>query len=431
MGSIFSSLKGPLTKTGVTTPGGGTDFYSNPAQATQALAAASDRTAAPVDSTVDGTIGPATISPVPMANAGDVVPGQENLTFGTSAPPVAPQPTLVKPSFASAQDDPRLLTTKGTILSLILNSMAGAANGWAAVSNGSPRTGYPGPGVAAGVGFSTPFELARQRQALTAAALENQARQAQVNAAPAAAAAENAVRQSEVNRNNAIADRKDNYLIPGVGLVNSDGNVIAAEPAKDSSMSTPAGRKVFLDQADPDSHVLSGRDRLQFLATGSWPKTVEPGKPIYVPRVGIVAPDGVTVLTPQPGVQPRATKPADASGLTASQARLLKSDPELSTLTQALRNAESEREKAAGGLSLTYDAPEQVQPIIDDLQTRIAARQAVLMKAGSGSLSLRGKASPANAAANPLVGQIKVFNGRRVRVTGVDSNGNAQVVPVQ
>ena|ERR1017187_1663251 len=144
MGSIFSSL----TKPGVQQPSGATTNYDNPAQATQALAAASAATAAPNTSSVDGTIGPDGSSTV-LAN-------------NNAQAPVAAQPKIVNPTWQQAQEKPELMTKGGKLLSLLQTGLEGAARGAAAGVPTNPHIS-PGLGPSLAAGVETPFAMKQQQ----------------------------------------------------------------------------------------------------------------------------------------------------------------------------------------------------------------------------------------------------------------------------
>src|ERR1039458_6743772 len=110
MGSIFSKL---------TQPG--------PIQGRD-LALASAATAQPGTSSVDGTIGQPQISQIPMANAGDVVPGSDQTTNKLIAPPETAPPQITRPTWQQAQTsgNPAELTKGGKLLSLLQSGLEGA-----------------------------------------------------------------------------------------------------------------------------------------------------------------------------------------------------------------------------------------------------------------------------------------------------------------
>ena len=228
MGSVFSKL----VRSGIASPDGTTKFYDNPAKA---LAAASAKTAMPGTSALEGTIGQPQVSPAPMADAGDVVPGVDNTSSKFIAPPESAQPKIVQPSFAEATSGgtnpfSKELTKKGTALSLLLTAMEGASRGMAAsvpINGGHTSVGL-GPALAAG--FDTIPEMKARQNALAQQELEQQKEKAQIAALPAQTALQRALTQSEIDKNNATTNRKDLITVPGVGLVDSTGRTIVPEP---------------------------------------------------------------------------------------------------------------------------------------------------------------------------------------------------------
>src|ERR1017187_6192722 len=160
MGSIIG--KTGLTKTGVTDPSG-TAFYNSPAEAGIQMAREAAKTQ-PSTSDVQGTIGEDQPATAPMANAGDVVPGPDNLTVRSVQPVAGPQPRMITPTFADANTNGGFtspqLTTKGKVLSMLLTAGEGAAAGAAAslpINGGRTRVGL-GPQALAGVPL--PFQPA-------------------------------------------------------------------------------------------------------------------------------------------------------------------------------------------------------------------------------------------------------------------------------
>jgi hypothetical protein len=170
VGSLISNL----TKAGVASPSGPTNYYDNNAQATQALAAASAKTAQPGTSSVDGTVGP---------------DGTSNTTLMNNDAVASAQPKIVHPSVADASaggSNPfgSEMTTKGKILSGLLLAAQGAARGAAASMpiNGG-RTGV-GLGPALSAGFETPIALKEQQNELEKQGLSNKLIAAQSEMVP-------------------------------------------------------------------------------------------------------------------------------------------------------------------------------------------------------------------------------------------------------
>src|ERR1035438_2070978 len=208
MGSIFSSL----TKPGVQHPSGATTNYDNPAQATQALAAASAATAQPNTSSVDGTIGPDGSSTV-LAN-------------NNAQAPVAAQPKIVTPTWQQAQEKPELMTKGGKLLSLLQTGLEGAARGAAAGVPTNPHIS-PGLGPSLAAGVETPFAMKQQANALLQQNLEQQKEKAQIAALPLQAQTELGLKRAQTEwynqRGEAVGEHN---LKPGDTLVDKDGNVV-------------------------------------------------------------------------------------------------------------------------------------------------------------------------------------------------------------
>jgi hypothetical protein len=122
------------------------------------------------------------------------------------------------------------LTNKGRVLSLLLTGGLGAAAGMAAGVPSNPHIS-PGLGPSFEAGAQMPFQMKAQADQLAQQELEQQKSRAQIAAIPGQQVAQRALVQSEIDKNNATSARKDNYTVPGVGLVDSDGKVIVPEPA--------------------------------------------------------------------------------------------------------------------------------------------------------------------------------------------------------
>ncbi len=189
IGKIENGFNG-LTKTGVVAPTGSTNYFSDPVAAAKEMGIESARTAQPGTSDVQGLIGDPQISPIPMANAGDVIPGPDQVTARFNPPPESAQPQSFRPTFAAAQDHPEEMTTKGKVLSLLLTGAEGAARGAAAAVPTNPHIS-PGLGPSAMAGFETPFamkqqsnELTKEQQDLLDRRQESELRQEQINNAP-------------------------------------------------------------------------------------------------------------------------------------------------------------------------------------------------------------------------------------------------------
>ena len=197
-GALFGKLTSGLTNPGLQTPDGQTTFPGSPSATAQALAASSAKTAQPGTSTVDGTLGAPTVTssqsaPVPDGGIGpvqdnidSVTPGQDKTTVGNSDAPIGAQPKLVPQTWAhanSAKDPSSQMTTKGNVLSLLLDAGRGAANGMAAGVPTNPHIS-PGIGPSLAAGFNTPFMEKQKQNALTQEELEQQEKQAQIQNIP-------------------------------------------------------------------------------------------------------------------------------------------------------------------------------------------------------------------------------------------------------
>ena len=254
MGGVFKDL----TKSQVQAPGQ-PDQLVNPGMPTaQAIAQDSIASAQPSISTIDGTLGPSDSTvPVPMQNAGlPASGGADDLTIGMT-PHSMVVPTVTRPSFADANlNNPGALTTKGRALSMVLDAMTGAAAGQAAVSEGTPRTGYPGAGVAALAGLTAPLQLrgtarAQQREAQMAD-LDQQYRRQQIAEA-----------QQRGAYYEAGADRRDVFNIGG-NLVDTNGKVLyhapSATPRQQSLQELYAGAIQGGDTAGAEKYKTAIQD---------------------------------------------------------------------------------------------------------------------------------------------------------------------------
>jgi len=107
----------------------------------------------------------------------------------------------------------------------------GAAAGAAASApiNGGHTSVGAGPGAMAGI--QLPFQMQQQRNQIAQEQLEQEKEKAQIAGIPGQQAAERAHLAAETNLANAGAARKDNYVIPNVGLVDSSGSVVVPEPS--------------------------------------------------------------------------------------------------------------------------------------------------------------------------------------------------------
>lgn len=142
MGKLFSGL----TKTEVQNDGK-SSLYNNPASAGMAIADAVRRTAEPATSNVQGELTPPTqgvsMLPGPVnASVPDITPSGDNTSVSMNQPAIAAPPMMKKTSFEeAASTSPNKLTTKGTVLRLLLESGLGAAAGAGSrtVGEGSAR----------------------------------------------------------------------------------------------------------------------------------------------------------------------------------------------------------------------------------------------------------------------------------------------------
>jgi len=216
MGQIFANL----TRQGIASPNGQTQYYNSPLQGAQALAATSAKTAQPGTSSVNGTIADPTITSTQVGNppeggvgpmqAPDVTvsPGQDQTTVTQNAPPIAPQPgKMVRPTFQEANAGGPLspaLSNKGKLLSLLLEGGIGAAIGDAAARQGSPRYGYPGASAGFAAGMNVLPAQAEIRNRLAQEQLEQEKEKAQIAALPGTLQQERDLRASEIAKNHPI-----------------------------------------------------------------------------------------------------------------------------------------------------------------------------------------------------------------------------------
>jgi hypothetical protein len=236
MGSILGKLTGGLTKTGVTQPTGTTQYFDTPEEAT---AAASKQ--------------------LPSA---ETILGSDVLHPSSAVPAM---PVVTKPSFSEAQDHPEALTKGGVLASLIFSGAEGAAAGLAASQPINGGRTSPGVGPAMLAGFDVPRRDQERRLMLRREQLDQQKEAAQIAALPGQLEQERQLRQSQIDQNKATADRKDNYTIPGVGLVTPDESqpngfrVLVPEQAKDQSldlMIAHASAQAIKEGRDPSSDSL-------------------------------------------------------------------------------------------------------------------------------------------------------------------------------
>lgn len=142
MGKLFSGL----TKTEVQNDGKSV-LYNSPASAGMAIADAVRKTAEPATSNVQGELTPPVsgrqILPGPVdASVPDISPSGDNTSVSMNQPAIAAPPMMKKTSFGeAASTSPNKLTTKGTVLRLLLESGLGAAAGAGSrtVGEGSAR----------------------------------------------------------------------------------------------------------------------------------------------------------------------------------------------------------------------------------------------------------------------------------------------------
>lgn len=404
MGGIVSNL----VKSGVAAPNGSTQFYDNPAQAGQALAASSAKTAQP------GT-----------SNLANLRIGDDGSTVGTptvNAPPVSAQPTMVHPSFAQANSDGFLspeLTTKGKILSLVLSGSTGALVGDAAARQGSPRTGYPGASAGAVAGLQLPFQMKAQQNELANEQLNQQARRQQIAAFPINQQQEHDWRASEIAKNQAVADRKEIFQAKDGSILErqSDGSLrtLHAAVEKPDQADTVQGRQAIISSmkaaatGTPDldaSGNLTGRtlgvpytltpaQETQFVLTGKIPesKQANPNPSELLLRAAQGDKTALKALQIQSDMEIRTHQgfpgAGATDGLTTAQQRQLKTDATWNNITRRMNALTVQYSKTA---QFDPDGAAALSKQIDDLGNQAEQRKAQIIQGGG--LVLKGARKP-------------------------------------
>ena len=187
--------------------------------------------------------------------SGDVL----NPTVNVPKLPTVTQPTFADANAAGGPFNPAL-TTKGKLLASALTLGMGAAAGAAASVPVNPRIS-PGLGPAAMAGFNVPNMLAQQRNQLAQEALDQEKEKALIAGIPGQQAAERAHLAAQTNLANAGAARKDNYVIPGVGLVDSSGGVVVPEP----SLGAKSQAEIDTKKKEAASAGLDPEQTMQFV----------------------------------------------------------------------------------------------------------------------------------------------------------------------
>jgi hypothetical protein len=324
-----------------------------------------------------------------------VTPGQDNTTVGMQDAPIGTQPRLVKPSFAEANATggplSDKLTSKGKILSFLIDAAQGAAAGDAAARTGDPRHGYAGLGSAAEAGFNVPIQNAQRRNALEQQQLEMQKTQAQTAAIPGHAAAELAEMQARTGNLNAQANRRENYTVPGVGLVSPDASqpngyrVVVPEPAKGKDLGDADSRHAWLQQRDPNNKIWTPSEQAAFEATGQFPKNAAEKNPTeWSLRMDAQDSDpavsGPANKALQQAEQDRINfhkslqKVNDPSaGMTAAQKRTLGSNPDWTSGQEELRGANESLAKNYAFAQLDPKSDPESDPQVQADRKHVAA----------------------------------------------------------
>lgn len=408
-GAIFSKL----TNSGVQSPNGSTQFYPDPNQAVQALATASRATAQPGGSSVDGTINS---------------DGTESERVVNTPPPDLPQPRMVTPNFveanSSAPGSPLVnkeLTTKGKVLSLLLQAGEGAAAGAAAGAVKNPHIS-PGLGEAAEAGVNVPFNEQQKANELRNEQLKQNLTQAEINALPQQQQTELNLKRAQTTwynqRGEAVGEHN---LKAGDTLVDKDGNVIgqgadvaATAAAKATGKATGTAQAVQNLGGTP-AQVLSALGVKNPTAKNTSVAQMYLDANNGDAGAAVNAMNRDKVSTANQINTTVANLRAVGKSDTAAVQRTINADPQYSGLKRqrdALLTKLAD-EQASGAIDASTVTGLQQQA--DTLTAKMTARRAQIVPSGTD---------------HPDAGKIKYLpNGQKVKVLGVDKNGNAQVVP--
>ena len=247
MGALFAKLTSGLTNTGVQSPDGTTTFQPNSAATGKALAAASAATAQPGTSSINGPNGGAPQIPLPTITTtqqdgpmGDgsgpilprpdittVDPGQDRNVVTQNAPIVGAQPKLVHPTYAQAlsSGNPSEVSTKGTVLHLLMEAGLGALAGDAAARTRDASGRYPGASAGFVAGMNLPFQQQERANALAQQQAAIAHTRAETAAIPGMSAADLALKQAQTGYFGARTDVTGNKKV-GDQIIGPDGKVI-------------------------------------------------------------------------------------------------------------------------------------------------------------------------------------------------------------
>ena len=157
-------------------------FFKNPALRAQAFASEAAKTAQPETSDVAGQLPESQISLPPMANAGEVVPGQSDFSVSQVQPPAANLPKFIQPKFSDVSQGPGGLPTPvnagETKLGKLLHIIRAVTEGGLV---GSQAGTFGGGFEAAEV---HPYQELQLQQGAERGGLENQMLRAQVGMLP-------------------------------------------------------------------------------------------------------------------------------------------------------------------------------------------------------------------------------------------------------
>jgi hypothetical protein len=404
MGQAFAKLLGSgqgLTNYGVQGAPGGPTTYTNPAQMGQLVGADSASTAQPGRSTVDGNLALPTITTeqqdpgaysTPMApprpDLTTVTQNPDPTTTGFTPPPVGVQPKVTRPSYEQAQTIPGALTTKGTLLSLLLPAIAGAANGMAAGQVTNPHI-QPGLGGSFAAGVNTPNMLKTQQNQLQAENLGLQKEQVQINNIPGQAQQERDLKASEIARNNANADRRDVFQSKDGSILErqADGTMrtLYKSPEKPDAADSVDGRQQIIAglKSGDTPYTLSNEQEQQYVLTGKIPtdpKDPNPSQSSLLLSAAGGDKTAMKALQIQSNLEIRTHQGYSANsgldGMSAGQQRALKADAQWSNINRRMGALNAQYAKQA---AYDPDGAATIGKQIDDLGAQAEARKALLL----------------------------------------------------
>lgn len=444
MGSLIA--KG-LTRPEVISPDGSVQTVDSPAAAGMAMAAAARNGVNPSTANVNGTLDYNGM--VQDEAGGQLRPDtSENLSIVNTPGASTPQPRIVKPSFGDvvAQEGPfSPKLSKGGLLAAVLATAAqGAANGMAAsvpINGGRTSVGV-GPAMAAG--FNVPVENQMRRLSFQREELDQQREAAQIAAMPAMQDLDRRLKQSEIDAREAQANRRENYTVPGVGLVTPDANspngykVVVAEPSKGKSLDDPNERTTYISQIDPKGELLSPRERAGYIATGQWPKETAEHAPSLLqwiadsnspdPNVSAPAKRNLSAYRQNTAETHQAMRDPGEDGLSAAQMRRLNSDPNYSALKAQRQNLLKVQAESA---MWNPDGAAKLGDQISALTAQMQAAQAGILKKGGGFRNLNIAGTSVLSSHAPTVAQATptthVFNVAQWKAANPKGDVNAAI----